>query len=242
MGAVSCLTNGFLTTVLGDIFGFIWRTTEWVNRRMVTSPPNLGGLGLYAVQERLQAMYVKHIADFVWGPPTKWRAFAFYFLALPLRRWNPELWDNHSPHGDWIPPCYVAAISAFKAVTAIVPKLGRQGSAVKFCYSILQSASFLPARVERLLPAIKFSVTWRALATGDFSPDARNTLWRAVHNILPVRVFLARFKIVSVTVCPLCQTQSETVEHLFAQCAAVRPVWARIETLFHLKLSRTAPS
>jgi len=36
----------------------------------------------------------------------------------------------------------------------------------------------------------------------------------------------------------LCQTQSETVEHLFAQCAAVRPVWARIETLFHLKLSR----
>ena len=47
-----------------------------------------------------------------------------------------------------------------------------------------------------------------------------------------------RLKISSVTVCPLCQTQSETVTHLLAQCVTVRSVWARIETRFHIKLPR----
>ena len=36
--------------------------------------------------------------------------------------------------------------------------------------------------------------------------------------------------------CPLCHNTAETIVHLFMQCSLVRPIWARIETVFNFSL------
>jgi hypothetical protein len=240
VGAVAPLTLKFVDSAMSDIAKFVWRSKEWLNRLTAIGQPIKGGLGLYSIRDRLEAYYVRHLADFLWGPPAKWQGLASYFIALVMRRWNPDVWNNHTPHSDspTLPPFYATALAGFKRYVNTVATVDDPSTTVKIVYAKFVEQKFLPPRVESLSPAIDFGATWRALTHSDMSPEARDTVWRAVHNILPVRTFLSKMGYTCLTTCPMCESQPESVAHIFTQCATARFIWTYIESNFALKLPR----
>jgi len=153
-----------------------------------------------------------------------------------MRRWNPEIWNNHTPHGEKPSNFYLSAIEAFKRLATLCTVSNRKDTAVKLVYRKFIEAVRQPPRVESIFRSIDFDATWRVLHRSDISPDAKNTVWRAAHDILPVRALLAKMHISDSSACLLCQRQPETAVHIFTECDTVRPVWSYFESKFGIAL------
>ncbi|XP_059431615.1 uncharacterized protein LOC132165136 [Corylus avellana] len=54
---------------------------------------------------------------------------------------------------------------------------------------------------------------------------AKLFLWKALHNLLPTRVNLAKKGIVRNTLCPICGLEEETVAHILWTCPSSNDVW-----------------
>lgn len=50
-------------------------------------------------------------------------------------------------------------------------------------------------------------------------------IWKVCHNILPLRDNLWKKKVVQSKICPICQSEDETIEHALLLCDWTRPVW-----------------
>jgi hypothetical protein len=50
-------------------------------------------------------------------------------------------------------------------------------------------------------------------------------LWKALHNLLPTRTNLARKGVTNDTICPICDREDETVEHILWSCPSSKDVW-----------------
>jgi hypothetical protein len=146
VGAVAPLTLKFVDSAMSDIAKFVWRSKEWLNRLTAIGQPIKGGLGLYSIRDRLEAYYVRHLADFLWGPPAKWQGLASYFIALVMRRWNPDVWNNHTPHSDspTLPPFYATALAGFKRYVNTVATVDDPSTTVKIVYAKFVEQKFLP--------------------------------------------------------------------------------------------------
>jgi len=224
VGAVAPISNIAIRAMNKDVFRFVWRKTEWVNRLTIIGHPRRGGLGLFSIAERLQAFYVNHIANLLWGEPVKWHFFARYFVARPLRGRAPDEWECRPLRGAAVPPYYVAAVAAFERFAALAAAANSTTTTVKNVYGVFLEQIFAPPHVECRRPGVGFDTAWRALTDSGLTPEARETVWRFVHDVLPVRCSLAVMKLTSVTVCPLCKAQPETAAHLFFECATARVV------------------
>ena len=68
-----------------------------------------------------------------------------------------------------------------------------------------------------------YKLLWRAKAF----PNALVTAWRVLMGRLPTRVCLSRRGVVVISkMCPLCQLQEETCQHLFMECSYAQKVWS----------------
>lgn len=66
---------------------------------------------------------------------------------------------------------------------------------------------------------------WRDIWGAKIPQKIKIFLWKASHNILPLRETLWKKKISQSIICPICKRDEETLEHAFLLCDWTRPVW-----------------
>lgn len=72
-----------------------------------------------------------------------------------------------------------------------------------------------------LIPTCFWKLVW-SLKT---PPKIRSFLWKTLHGALATMENLARRRSAQSPLCPICQLQEETIEHLFLQCPWVSAIW-----------------
>ncbi|KAH7861063.1 hypothetical protein Vadar_021190 [Vaccinium darrowii] len=66
---------------------------------------------------------------------------------------------------------------------------------------------------------------WNELWSLPTTGKIKHFLWKACHNIIPVKEVLFKRKITRDPICPMCLNESETLIHLFTQCKFAQVVW-----------------
>ncbi|KAL8456695.1 hypothetical protein ACS0TY_034802 [Phlomoides rotata] len=80
-------------------------------------------------------------------------------------------------------------------------------------------------------------VNWSSWIWGTSIPPCRSTLiWRAIWGKLPTADWLRLYGIQGPTICFLCHSASESLDHIFAHCSFTRSLLCRVTALFDLTL------
>lgn len=89
---------------------------------------------------------------------------------------------------------------------------------------------------------------WSGIWNAKIPQKIKHFLWKACHNILPVKENLCKKRISQCSLCPICHKEAETIEHMFFLCEWVRPIWFGLQiqliprredmTSFHSWLSK----
>lgn len=66
---------------------------------------------------------------------------------------------------------------------------------------------------------------WKLIWSSPLTPKIKNFLWRAVKGCLPTRALLFRRHLGLSPLCPVCETEPETIEHLLLFCNWTASVW-----------------
>ena len=72
------------------------------------------------------------------------------------------------------------------------------------------------------------------------APDVktRDFQYRLIHRILWTNEFLKKIRILSTDKCTFCRVETETMKHLFVDCALSDMIWDQVEKYISLKLGR----
>lgn len=68
------------------------------------------------------------------------------------------------------------------------------------------------------------NLPWDQIWTAKVCPRIKFFLWQAAHNGLPNSEFLHKRKIIEQSLCPLCKTETENIQHLFFSCPVFDPI------------------
>jgi ribonuclease HI len=66
---------------------------------------------------------------------------------------------------------------------------------------------------------------WKKLWKIDVPPKQLHLLWRIIHKAIPTKINLLTKGILCDTICPMCNKEPETINHIFLQCEWARLVW-----------------
>ena len=210
------------------LFGYIWKSTEWVSRTTLARPRHEGGLvAVYEIQSRLAALRGAHICRLISGPPARWHTFAAYWIGLQLRDWRADLASNSRPHSEFeMPEYYSRALNTFKMVYSNTP-----ARPVTTLTALRENDIFafnISPHFNNYCSATYATHTFRkymASYVGYKSPlsaGPRDVCWRICHSVIPIRGFLSRFQRMRSDRCPLCAMDVEYVSHLFHSCIMVK--------------------
>jgi exonuclease III len=215
------------------IFNFIWgSTSEKMRRLTLIRPYNEGGLGAVHIKSRCAALYIKHLTHLIERPETLWAPLARYWVALPLRKHDNEVWNNLAPHAPQPNYFYKEAYKHYTLFVNLNPTPVPVKAIVKKAYTTLVLASSVPPRVFNNHHPEERKALWNRLQKIPISPEARNFIWLVSHEILPVKCFLLHRRIVTSDLCPMCQQQPETIEHCLLDCSAAAPIKLTIYKYF----------
>ncbi|KAL8507333.1 hypothetical protein ACS0TY_018033 [Phlomoides rotata] len=80
-------------------------------------------------------------------------------------------------------------------------------------------------------------VGWASWIWGSFIPHCRSTLvWRAVWGKLSTADWLYRYGVQGLTICFLCHSDSESLDHIFADCSFSRNLFGKVTSFFDLHM------
>ena len=66
---------------------------------------------------------------------------------------------------------------------------------------------------------------WLAICSIEAPLNVKILMWNICQNALPTYEYLFKRKLMSSPLCPICETEPETVEHVFLFCPWTRPLW-----------------
>lgn len=66
---------------------------------------------------------------------------------------------------------------------------------------------------------------WKKVMNLECLPKIRFFIWRIFARMLPVNMLLIKYNSRISTVCPLCDSEDETVMHLFIYCPIALHIW-----------------
>ncbi|KAL8463009.1 hypothetical protein ACS0TY_033861 [Phlomoides rotata] len=88
-----------------------------------------------------------------------------------------------------------------------------------------------------LLRASHPRVGWASWIWSSFIPPCRSTLiWRAIWGKLPTADWLIRYGVQGPNICIICQSDSESLDRIFAHCPFSRNLFGKVTNLFDLHL------
>ncbi|KAF5477294.1 hypothetical protein F2P56_003944 [Juglans regia] len=68
---------------------------------------------------------------------------------------------------------------------------------------------------------------WKKIWKLDVTPGDKTFLWRACQEALPTQSNLFKKKVVSDPLCPICNREEESVQHVLWSCEAAKDVWSQ---------------
>lgn len=66
---------------------------------------------------------------------------------------------------------------------------------------------------------------WQMIWKANIPEKIKVFLWKAAHNVLPVRHNLTQKRIAITNLCPVCQKEPKTIEHTLLLCEWTSPIW-----------------
>jgi hypothetical protein len=96
----------------------MWKKNEKVNRKTMILPPCEGGVGIINPLYKCQALWLKHIHNYIKNPERN-QDLLTYWCALQLRIFNAKIWNNSIPHSastKEIPKLYQNALKLVKVL------------------------------------------------------------------------------------------------------------------------------
>jgi zinc-binding in reverse transcriptase len=230
VGSVVPLPQTLVTTVSRAIFTFIWSDygTEFVSRQTMIKPIVDGGIGVTHIDTKLSSLRCAHAARFVSEIEATWKYFGEYWFGLQMRRFNQSRYSNSTAHAERPNDFYAAVLLCVQRVAKTKRDVAAADLVARKAYSLLLPTVSAACNVTTKFRNIDFPSAWKALATGELSPWARNLAWRVTHQILPINHLLFK-RHVSPTACCVYCAEIETVAHCLFSCVVVRPVWYVIE-------------
>lgn len=108
-------------------------------------------------------------------------------------------------------------------------------------YSVRSAYHLLGEERRKELPASSTTndKPWKGIWSINLPNRVNNFLWRTAKNILPTRGNLCKKGIKIDPVCPLCNLEPETSEHLFMRCNFAQVVWFSSSLGVHVPLDST---
>jgi ribonuclease HI len=95
----------------------------------------------------------------------------------------------------------------------------------------VRSAYYIQLELEKRYTAASFNNTgtskiWTSLWALKIPNVEKKIIWKACHDILPTKANLCKRKIIDDPLCPLCESETETVLHALWQCPAAVDAWS----------------
>lgn len=78
-------------------------------------------------------------------------------------------------------------------------------------YTILLEDIITQPRILNIFPSVNFKEVFKLLYNDFIDKNARDTIYKIIHNIIPVNYYLYRIKICKGKICALCKSRVETV-------------------------------
>lgn len=72
---------------------------------------------------------------------------------------------------------------------------------------------------------------WNAIWRISVLPKIKNFLWRMLHNVLPTCVILVQKQVAVQVLCPVCEQEPESIEHVLLLSGFARGVWLVLNNL-----------
>lgn len=218
VGSVVPLTPRFLSTINKHTFKFIWRSTEWVRRNVMYNSKQEGGLGVLNARKRLEAYKLRELFKIVSNPESVLFPLVMYWLGIKLRFLLPVNTWNKYPQARRPSHFYKQVLNTFIDYSALSGNKPLMDKSLKELYTILISNTVQRPRIIERQPTVDFTSIWPHLFSSSISLEARETWWKVVHGVLPVRDRLVHLKIINNPKCIFCNNNRETLDHLFVEC------------------------
>ena len=213
------------------VYKFLWNQGhEWLARTTTCLPKLGGGVAMVNIELKIQAFLIKHVLHLILkfgeSDSPSWVYLARYWLGMKLRNYNESLFSNNVPNSVLRPGFYEECYKAFHYFTTTVNQTEYHRMTVKNIYRTLIRKQGVSPVVIGNFPHINFSRIWRTIQIGALSPEEKDLNFRCAHGILPVKAYLNRchFGLTS-ELCYMCESDRETLNHMFLECERVQGVW-----------------
>ncbi|PJE77730.1 hypothetical protein CI610_03342 [invertebrate metagenome] len=233
IGTVVIMPRHYLELFQRILFRFLWNSkSEPLARSVAYASPTSGGLAIVNIKVKLQAIYLKHLQNFIFkDTQAKWRYFTMYWLSLDLREYFSSV-DNNSPHSKWCPTFYTRIYIIFKKYIKDFPKSNIKSVTTKELYGTLLSGVITTPRIVRIFPTIDFAPVFLNISNKFLDTRSRDVVFKIVHEILPVNFRMYRFGVESSKYCTFC-SGFETISHLFFECPFIQPLVSLVNSWIH---------
>ena len=201
-----------------------------ISRKTMVFPKQFGGCRAVDLNRKMAALHLTHIQRLLNMEHARWKALAVYWAGFCLRGLEPIFGSNLIPHSESRPDFYSILLDRFNAVHSSLPDMAWENATAKSLYNILGSFEPVVLKTVERNPTIDFRITWGALNSGLLAPYAHEMCFLIAHGTLPTNDLLHKNNISKRTSCFFCN-QSESIAHLFFDCAVVQ---STIDLLIHI--------
>lgn len=145
---------------------------------------------------------------------------------------QPNFAKNNRPHSEVMPVFYQECLRDLRMFLEIkndnyIYSFGHMTT--KQYYTILLENIVTQPRIVNLFPSVNFQEVFYRLHNDFIDKNARDVMFRIIHDIIPVSYYMHNIGIYKDNKCALCHIHVETISHLFYECAFVKPLIAIVK-------------
>jgi hypothetical protein len=152
------------------------------------------------------------------------RAFlARYWIGLPLRSFFPGISFNSEAHCENYGLYYDSVVSSCRANGNQILTKFTVETTFREIYNFLPEGKAQKSRVALKNKSVDYVDLWKRFCATSSSPEAKETWFKIIHDILPVKERLSRFHITPDPMCAVCtEGKTESIGHLLLECTFSR--------------------
>ena len=232
------------------IFSFLWGAgkAEVLPRKILEMTTDRGGLGLVNFFERLQSLYAYAnlcrpvVQQFSEDNP---RLTLFrYNFSERVRLLYPHTFRLHEPHRFSLSTSYQQLYDLFQTLRNKLAPSAPYAPDTNQVYSWLMDQGEVLALVHPpgFANGEVAAHIYKIITYGNVATPVADFVWRCVRGALKTGEVVARFRIPEMrTQCLFCDSELESVSHLFLFCPFLKPVRDRLLSFIERAVGRSSP-
>ena len=219
------LSTEFIKQLNRKIFKFLWKSTEWISRKTLIAEFQEGGLEIIDIQTRISAIEIKNLLCTLTMENNPHRDIILYWLALPLRKLIHIESLNLFPKATEPDKIYKPLVPLVKKVHAEWGNKPLEEIKLRHIYHILLKDIYKEPKIVTHFYSpnnIDHRQIFNNLKKSFLSNEARDLVFKIIHDILPLKLKLTLYKIINNMGCTFCNKYQETIDHLFFKCDEIK--------------------